>query len=278
MKYSVFEDIISPERMQRYLVACNNNTRKAMTLYRYNIKLSQELLAFIGYFEVALRNKINKRLITQFGNDWLRDAILPDGIFYSDHRVQKTKSIIQKVYQGLCRSNSYSHNKLLSEMEFGIWKYMFSNVQYALTGQTLLSIFKNKPTSSPSKQYTNTYIFQELDYINNLRNRIAHHEPICFGNGRNHNSIDTSYAINRYTRILILLNWLDINGEALLYGFGDINKVIRKIENLTSLGSEDVSISSCLKKRIDEAKKAYKNGECISCKTTKDLTDYLDSL
>ena len=278
MKYSVFENIISPERMQRYLVACNNNTRKAMTLYRYNIKLSQELLAFIGYFEVALRNKINKRLITQFGNDWLRDAILPDGIFYSDHRVQKTKSIIQKVYQGLCRSNSYSHNKLLSEMEFGIWKYMFSNVQYALTGQILLSIFKNKPTSSPSNQYTNTYIFRELDYINNLRNRIAHHEPICFGNGDNHNSIDTSYAINRYTRILILLNWLDIDGEALLYGFGHFTDIIRKIDNLTILGPEDVSISSSLKKRIDEARKAYRNGEYISCKTPKDLTDYLDSL
>ena len=234
MKYSVFEDIISPERMQRYLAACNHNTRKAMTLYRYNIKLSQELLALIGYFEVALRNKINKLLITQFGNDWLRDAILPDGIFYSDHRVQKTKSIIQKVYHGLCRSNSYSHNKLLSEMEFGIWKYMFSNVQYALTGQTLLSIFKNKPTSSPSNQYTNTYIFRELDYINNLRNRIAHHEPICFGNGDNHNSIDTSYSINRYTRILTLLYWLDIDGKALLYGFGDLNDIIRRIDNLKS--------------------------------------------
>ena len=100
MKYLVFEDIISPERMQRYLVACNSNTRKAMTLYRYNIKLSQELLALIGYFEVALRNRINKQLITQFGNDWLRDSILPNGIFYANYKVHKTKSILQKAYQG----------------------------------------------------------------------------------------------------------------------------------------------------------------------------------
>ena len=47
---------------------------------------------------------------------------------------------------------------------------------------------------------------------------------------------------------------------------------------LTSIGSEDVSISPSLRKRIDEARKAYRNGECISCKTPKDLTDYLDSL
>lgn len=47
---------------------------------------------------------------------------------------------------------------------------------------------------------------------------------------------------------------------------------------LTSLGDEDVSISPRLKKRIEEARSAYKNGECISCKTPQDLTDYLDSL
>ena len=61
MKYSEFEDIISSERMRRYLAACNNDTRKAMKLYRYNIKLSQELLAVVGCFEVALRNKIDKQ-------------------------------------------------------------------------------------------------------------------------------------------------------------------------------------------------------------------------
>ena len=47
---------------------------------------------------------------------------------------------------------------------------------------------------------------------------------------------------------------------------------------LTSLGKEDVSISPRLQKRIDEARKAFRNGEGISCKTPKDLTDYLDSL
>lgn len=185
MLYSEFADLISSERLQRYCIACNSNTRKAMTLYRYNIRLSQELLAVVGYFEVVLRNKISKQLIGQFGNDWLRDLILPNGKFYSDRRVGKTKIIIEKAYNGLVRGSAYSHNKLLSEMEFGIWKYMFSNVQYSLTGQTLLGIFPRKPVSTPTRQYDNSYIFKELDYINNLRNRIAHHEPICFGNGAN---------------------------------------------------------------------------------------------
>lgn len=232
MEYSEFEELISPDRMSRYLTACNSNTRKAMTLYRYNIRLSQELLAVVGCFEVALRNKINKRLIALYGDDWLRDFILPHGNFYSDHRVEKTKKIIQKAYNGLLRNNTYSHNKLLSEMEFGIWKYMFSNVQYALTGQSLLSIFPNKPISTPNNQYDNSFIFQELDYINNLRNRIAHHEPICFGTGIKRSSIDTSYALNRYARIIMLLEWLDINGYSLLYGMGNVVGICNRINGL----------------------------------------------
>lgn len=218
--------------MQRYLAACNYDTRKAMTLYRYNIRLSQELLAVVGCFEVALRNKINRQFIKQYGNDWLRDFILPNGAFYSDHRVAKTKNIIEKAYNGLMCSHEYSHAKLLSEMEFGIWKYMFSNVQYKLTQQTLLGIFPNKPRSTPSAQYDNTYIFRELDYINNLRNRIAHHEPICFGNHTSRLSIDSFYALNRYSRIITLFDWLGIDGAALLYGLGDVVGISNKINAL----------------------------------------------
>lgn len=234
MKYSEFEDVISYDRMQRYCEACNYDTRKAMTLYRYNIKLSQELLAVVGCFEVALRNKVNKQFIVQYGENWLRDFIFPQGVFNSDGRVAKTKRIIEKAYAGLIRSNTYSHAKLLSEMEFGVWKYMFSNVQYRLTGQTLLGIFVNKPKSTPSMRYDNTYIFCELDYINNLRNRIAHHEPICFGSSSNRSAIDTSYALNRYSRILTLFEWLDIDSKSLLYGLGDVVGTCNKISALQS--------------------------------------------
>lgn len=41
MKYKDFEHIISEERMRRYVAACGGNTRKAMTLYRYNMEMSQ---------------------------------------------------------------------------------------------------------------------------------------------------------------------------------------------------------------------------------------------
>ena len=52
--------------MKRYVQACGGDTRKAMTLYRYNLQLSQELFTIISCFEVALRNAINKELTDVF--------------------------------------------------------------------------------------------------------------------------------------------------------------------------------------------------------------------
>ena len=120
MRYNEFEDIFSAKRMQKYVLACGGDTRRAMTFYRYNLKLSQEMFTLISCFEVALRNRIDNQMVARLGNDWLRDAILPNGALYYDRRVENTRKIIEKAYNGLMREGNYSHSKLLSEMEFGV--------------------------------------------------------------------------------------------------------------------------------------------------------------
>ena len=229
MKYLDFERILSSQRMQRYLSAVNNNTRKAMTLYRYNLRLSQEMFTIVSCFEVALRNAINSRLTLSLGNDWLRDSIQPGGIFTSG-KTKETERIIYKAYHKLNLQNTYSHFKLIAEMEFGVWKYMFSAPQYKATGQCLLQIFPNKPRSSATFQYNHTYIFNELDKVNSLRNRIAHHEPICF---QQHTSIiDTRYIINEYQKIQTLFSWMNIDSRSMLYGLDHIQNICDEIHAL----------------------------------------------
>ena len=212
--------------MRRYLIACNNDTKKAMTLYRYNLRLSQEMYAVISCFDVSLRNKIDLEMKSHYGNNWLRDAIMPNGIFSSDSRVDGTKKIIKKAYNNLLIARKYSHSRLLTEMDFGIWKYMFNNVQYRLTGRCLLNIFPNKPTSNINLKYNNAYIFNELDFVNHFRNRIAHNEPICFGCTK---TIDTQNVLYCYNIIIRLFNWMDIDSKPLLYGLDHVNTVLEKI-------------------------------------------------
>ncbi|MBR6847776.1 MAG: Abi family protein [Bacteroidales bacterium] len=230
MNFRDFENAFSSERISRYIAACNGDKRRAMTLYRYNLRLSQEMFTLVSCFEVTLRNQIDKQMIAQHGRDWLRDAVLPGGVLFYDSRVEKTRKIIENVYNEHVNNGTYTHSKLLSGMEFGVWKYMFSNAVYSLMGQTLLHVFPNKPTSTRQRRYDNSYVFQELDYINKLRNRIAHHEPICFS--RPNPIIDTSYAFNQYTRIIRLFNWMDINSSSLLFGLDHVSDACSKINNL----------------------------------------------
>lgn len=151
MKYVDFENIMSSSRMSRYLAATGNDSRKAMTLYRKNLKLSQEMFTIISCFEVALRNKINDQYVAQYGSDWLRNSSITGG-FFDTPRCIKTKRLIQK---SLSKLPYYSHNKLLASFDFGFWRYFYAQPQFLAGGQTLLRIFPSKPTSTPAIQYVN---------------------------------------------------------------------------------------------------------------------------
>lgn len=229
MKYTEFEKIISEKRLRRYLQACKGDTRKAMTLYRYNIYLSEDMFAIICHFEVALRNAIDNHLTPILGNDWIRNSVMQDGVFTLPV-LHSTRDIIYHAYKKLLKNDSYSHTKLLAEMDFGVWKYMFSPIQYRQTGQSLLQIFPYKERSSVTIQYNHSFIFNELDRINTLRNRIAHHEPICFSS--NNSTIYTEYILNEYNNIMRLFKWMGIDSKDLLFGLDHVIMICEKMDRL----------------------------------------------
>jgi Abi-like protein len=198
-----------------------------MTLYRLNLRLSQELFTVISCFEVALRNAIDHHHIATLGNDWLRNGASNGGVFDNI----KCKFTATNVNDAIHKLNHYyTHHKLVAELGFGFWRYMFAPHQYNATGKTLLLIFSAKPISTTSMQYNQTFVFNQLAKINDLRNRIAHHEPICFQIG---NAVkDTAYVRRHYGLIKQLFQWMNIDESALLYGLDHIDAVCDRIDNL----------------------------------------------
>lgn len=227
MRYHDFEGVMSATRMARYLSTTNNNSKRAMTLYRKNLRLSQELFTVVSCYEVALRNGIDRQYTTHYGSDWLRDSATGNGIF-DTYSCRHTKTLINKTMTQL--ANNYTHAKLLAKMDFGFWRYLFAQPQFYAGGQTLLRVFPAKPTSTRAIQYNHTFVFNQLGLINGLRNRIAHHEPICFASG--YPKIDTTYARQHYNLILQLFQWMSIDEAALLYGLDHIPTVCKEIDNL----------------------------------------------
>lgn len=227
MKYTDFENVMTTSRMSRYLVACSGNNRKSMTLYRRNLILSQELFTTIGCFEIALRNSIDRHYTYALGNDWLKNGALPGGVFDTPN-TELTRDAIRDAMRKLNRS--YTHFKLVAELGFGFWRYLFASYQYTRAGSTLLRIFPQKPLSTPALQYNQGYIFNQLASINKIRNRIAHHEPICFVPRQPIK--DTSYARQNYNLILQLFKWMNIDEHSLLYGVDHVSVVCDKIDLL----------------------------------------------
>lgn len=229
MNFSEFQEIVSEERLQRYLIACGGDNDKAIKLYKENVHVSLEMFAVVGAFEIALRNAIDKIMLSTYGNDWLRDAILPGG-FFDIAKCRDHAKIIRTAYEKMVGQGVYSHSRLLSKMEFGVWKYMFSSPQYKASGRLLLKVFPLKPTTTKTIQYNNTTIFNELNHVNSLRNRIAHHEPICFPTG--FAEITTDYIRWIYSKIQTLFEWMDVDSSSFLSGLDHVMNVCDTIDTL----------------------------------------------
>ncbi len=223
MKYVEFERLISPQRLNRYKVACNNNTRKTLSLYRANIRMSQAFLAVLGIFEVVLRNKIDDHYRSKIPNSpgWLLSSILPGG-FLTHNGCQNSFNKVLRTYADL--GSNYTHDKLLAELSFGFWKFMFAGRQFQAGGSTLLGIFPNLPHRS-----NQGFIYHKLDKINSIRNRVAHHEPICFGMG---NIIETVYSRAHFQEIVDVITYMGVNSQELFYGIDSVVKEANYIDSL----------------------------------------------
>lgn len=252
MDFNKFTNIFSQPRINRYYNAVNSNEKKAIKLYQYNIKLSQEMFSIISCFEIILRNAINEHFTTRFGGNWLLTFIEKDGIFDETiphnneetdeerNSIKYTRNRIKKAQKKLEKKNSYTHFKHIAELEFGVWCNFFNQGQYIRTIENKSKKAKNPPkklldifpkrTTTTENNYSPAYIFNELYKINAIRNRIAHHEPICFNN----NEISTIDVRKNYKRILMFLEWMNIDGKKLLnkLKLNRVMKICNKIDYL----------------------------------------------
>lgn len=221
MPNSQFYTAISTPRYLRYLSACGNSRQKALKLYRMNLLLSQKMYSVISVFEVILRNSIDRHMISRKGNTWLEDAIQIGG--YLDANPGCGDSF-HNVHEAIAKlGENYTHDRLIAKFTLGFWTYQFAPKEYAASGDTLLEIFPKKPFGTKQKD-----IFQKLIKINDMRNRIAHHEPICFEG----NNISIEKTKRRYELILELLSWLGCKSAKILYGIDGVKKTFATISGI----------------------------------------------
>jgi hypothetical protein len=220
MKYNEYEKALSKPRLEKYQIACKKDKNKALILYRYNIKLCQKLYGVMGVLEVVLRNSIDKHFRNQLSdNNWIETQAANGFLKNSQNEIFKERD-------KLLKSGKYTNDKLVASLSFGTWTSMFSKNCYKNSGKTLLKIFPHKTLGMNQSD-----IYKELDRIRLFRNRIAHHEPLCFDHSGN---VYVNYVQYIYDLTLKYIRFMDYETNEILFGVETPNLTITKIKNLIS--------------------------------------------
>ncbi len=195
MDFKTSKKIFSAARFGRYYRACDGNKSRTMQLYRYNLRLCQRFYGILNIFEVILRNAVNEHYLSYYSDsDWIVNQA------NSGKLLEHDKDEIKQTEADYKKRNIYNNDKMVSSLTFGFWTFLFTKNNYKKGGKTLLKIFPNKVKG---KNQADVYL--DLTHIREFRNRIAHHEPICF-DGFGH--ISTSFARKHYRLICDYIDYL----------------------------------------------------------------------
>ena len=218
MTFTEAQILFSKARMQKYLNACGGDEQKAMIIYEYNTRLSEYFFGVLGIFEIILRNAINRHYLEQLGNDWIINQVEVGGLL--EHDVEE----VQMAERAFRRNGVYSHDKMVGSFTFGFWTYLFTKRNYRLGGKTLLQIFPNRPKGTMQRK-----VYEDITRIREFRNRVAHHEPICFNSD---GQIDLNYIQTQYMLIKDYLTYLGVMPQSVLKIVESPDLLMTELESL----------------------------------------------
>ena len=191
MEYLEFERILSAKRMQRYKDAANGDTRKAMALYRHNLRLSQEMFTIVSCFEVALRNALSRELETMTGReDWYVIFSNTPGL------VNLNRYITQASKQITSRHETITPSKIVAELTLGFWGSLLNSKYEKILWKHLRRAFPYMPKNLRQRKNLSA----PLNTIRAFRNRVFHNESICWNLNR---------VTDIHKELLLVMGWIN---------------------------------------------------------------------
>ncbi|WP_431287615.1 Abi family protein [Roseateles chitinivorans] len=162
---------------------------QALALHEWNDELSVCLFRLLRKIEIVLRNQLHKALSARYGalggpgsKDWYAHVALSTS---SMEKIRKITHFHQGT-QHLPRVPPPSPDDVVSKLTFGFWPHLLDLARDAQRrpvdwGSMLLDVLpghRQRQASYWAKRKHQDALFARLVLCNDLRNRIAHHEPI----------------------------------------------------------------------------------------------------
>lgn len=185
---------LSPERLAPYLTHAAGDKQLALKFYLWNARLSKAFLYPLHVAEITVRNAMHGALSSIYGGPtWILCNGFPLTLESQNAwKNAQRRLIARRTRQG--NSSPITPNDMVATLTFDFWSNLFRfdyDTEWSQPG-LLRTVFPNLP-----ENFGRPDIQSQVATVNNLRNRIAHHEPIY--NDRN---------ISEYNgKILELIAW-----------------------------------------------------------------------
>ncbi|MFJ4029751.1 Abi family protein [Paenarthrobacter sp. NPDC089989] len=175
------------DRFKTYVRAAGNNTQRAFDLYQWNAALNSALLHDFAHLEVALRNALHRELSAfQTRESWLsadaaqqlfpvatsrnsKTRVAFDANQWLRRRIEESRRKIGTTGPGTTIS-AVDEGRIVADLTFGVWvDLLHPRFEPTLWTKALRNAF------SPGVARQDIYL--RLRTLNEVRNRLAHHEP-----------------------------------------------------------------------------------------------------
>jgi hypothetical protein len=181
LNFDLFEKFFSKSRLSTYLNESNRQEDIAIKLYTWNIEICGAIYESQAIFETALRNSINTQLrrlnfkevknelCTQQPNEYL----IKIGI---ENRINDAK---KRFYSNSKNGRQITHDDILSQMTLGTWSLFVPSKNENKQKLWVLAISDAFPFL---RNEDAPKITRSIRNIQLIRNRVAHLEPVLWGN------------------------------------------------------------------------------------------------
>lgn len=198
-------EIISEERLEKYLIATGHDKAKAVDLYGWNIQISESFYPLLSATEVCLRNIIAARMIELYGVHWWDDPAYLT-------QIRQGKGIVKRAKDRLRRNGRVTSGGMTAELNFGFWSKMLLPHHEAVFWMDFNVPFSNLPAA-----VTYENLSDRCEQVADFRNRVFHHEPIF--------NRDIS---QEYSQIMELIRWLSPAKEKWIKDYARVMTVLRQ--------------------------------------------------
>lgn len=180
---------VSLERLSPYRSETSDKLPEAIALYEWNAAVSAAFWLDIGHLEVLIRNAIHSQLtawsLARHGNPhWYDD---PDRVL-APHRRDDVSIACARLVRA---SKPATPGRIVAELSFGFWRYLTASQYDRTLWKPIISRgFPGQPRRRP--------LHARLAKLHELRNRLAHHEPI-----------HRIALRTRHDELLTIVDWID---------------------------------------------------------------------